>query len=71
MISFKNILKQYSKQTVLEIDSLDIPVGQTFGLVGNNGAGKTTLFNAISGFLPIDSGSISFDGYEIGKALRM
>ena len=41
MISFKNILKQYSKQTVLDIDSLDIPKGQTFGLVGNNGAGKT------------------------------
>ena len=47
MISLKNISKKYSKQTVLDITALDIPEGQTFGLVGNNGAGKTTLFSCL------------------------
>ena len=47
MIYIKNITKTYNKETVLEIDYLEIKPGQTFGLVGNNGAGKTTLFSTI------------------------
>ena len=38
MIYIKNITKTYNKETVLEIDYLEIKPGQTFGLVGNNGA---------------------------------
>ena len=47
MITLKNITKNYSKDTVLDITSLEIPAGQTFGLVGNNGAGKTTMFSCL------------------------
>ena len=38
------------------------------GLIGPNGAGKTTLFNCISGLVPADSGTISFDGHDITRA---
>ena len=65
MISFKNILKQYSKQTVLEIDSLDIPIGQTFGLVGNNGAGKTTLFSTLLDLIKPSKGRVTNNGVEV------
>jgi len=34
-------------------------------LVGNNGAGKSTLVKAISGLIPVLSGSISFEGERI------
>ncbi len=47
MISFKNLKKSYAKNVVLDIDFLEIPKGQAFGLVGNNGAGKTTLFSCL------------------------
>ena len=30
-----------------DIDLLEIPKGQAFGLVGNNGAGKTTMFSCL------------------------
>ena len=42
MIEAREITKKYGQTTVLDIPSLDIPKGQTFGLVGNNGEGKTT-----------------------------
>ena len=45
MIDITSLSKTYGEQTVLDIDQLHIPTGQTFGLVGNNGAGKTTLFS--------------------------
>lgn len=45
--------------------SLTVPKGKIVGLIGPNGAGKTTLFNAISGFVPTHSGSVSF----LGRAL--
>ena len=47
MITIDTISKRYGKAEVLNVSSIDIPTGQSFGLVGNNGAGKTTLFNVI------------------------
>jgi ABC-type branched-subunit amino acid transport system ATPase component len=47
--------------------SLRVAEGRITGLIGPNGSGKTTLFNAIAGYLPIDSGSIRFDGREIAR----
>ena len=45
MISVSNLSKSYNGVTVLNIENLDIPAGESFGLVGNNGAGKTTFFS--------------------------
>ena len=68
MISFKNILKQYSKQTVLDIDSLYIPKGQTFGLVGNNGAGKTTLFSSLLDLIKPTKGRVINNGVDVSQS---
>ena len=68
MISFKKILKQYSKQTVLDIDSLDIPKGQTFGLVGNNGAGKTTLFSSLLDLIKPIKGRVINNGVDVSQS---
>ena len=48
MIQTTLLSKKYGPVEVLHIDALDIPTGQSFGLVGNNGAGKTTFFNILS-----------------------
>ena len=65
MIITSNLSKAYNNNVVLNIENLEIPKGQSFGLVGNNGAGKTTVFNIISGFLKQDSGTIVFDGQDL------
>ena len=65
MISLKNISKKYSKQTVLDITALDIPEGQTFGLVGNNGAGKTTLFSCLLDLIKPTTGRVVNNGVDV------
>ena len=45
--------------------SLEVPRGQIVGLIGPNGAGKSTLFNAISGLVRPQSGTVRFLGEEV------
>jgi branched-chain amino acid transport system ATP-binding protein len=45
---------------------LSIKTGHVHGLIGPNGAGKTTFLNLISGHTRQVSGSISFDGKNVG-----
>ncbi|MCW5937871.1 MAG: ABC transporter ATP-binding protein [Fimbriimonadaceae bacterium] len=46
--------------------SFQLNQGDLFGLIGPNGAGKTTCFNLITGVYKPTSGSITFNGREIG-----
>ncbi|MEL7606662.1 MAG: ATP-binding cassette domain-containing protein [Sedimentibacter saalensis] len=45
--------------------SLEVSDGEFVTIIGGNGAGKSTLFNAISGTLLCESGTISLDGQDI------
>lgn len=58
MITTSNLSKKYNDATVLHIDHLDIPKGQSFGLVGNNGAGKTTFFSLLLDLIRPTTGHI-------------
>lgn len=58
MITATNLTKRYSQNKVLDIPHLEIPRGQSFGLVGNNGAGKTTFFSLLLDLIEPTTGSI-------------
>jgi ABC-2 type transport system ATP-binding protein len=58
MITATNLTKVYNGVAVLNIEHLDIPAGQSFGLVGNNGAGKTTFFSLLLDLIQPTTGSI-------------
>jgi len=58
MIITSNLSKKYNNNLVLNIESLDIPKGQSFGLVGNNGAGKTTYFSLLLDLIQPTTGHI-------------
>ena len=58
MISTSNLSKKYNGVSVLHIENLDIPKGQSFGLVGNNGAGKTTYFSLLLDLIQPTTGYI-------------
>ncbi|GGE05189.1 ABC transporter ATP-binding protein [Psychroflexus salis] len=68
MIEINQISKVYNGKSVLNIDQLSIPKGQSFGLVGNNGAGKTTLFSLLLDLIQPSTGSISNNGIEVHQS---
>lgn len=68
MISTKNISKKYKGVTVLDIPNLDIPRGESFGLVGNNGAGKTTYFNLLLDLIRPTTGKIITRGVIVNES---
>lgn len=65
MIKTTNLTKKYGKVTVLNIADLEIPKGQSFGLVGNNGAGKTTYFNLLLDLIAPSTGEIVNNGVQV------
>ena len=58
MIQVNQLSKTYNGTTVLNIANLEIPKGQSFGLVGNNGAGKTTFFSLLLDLIQPSTGTI-------------
>ena len=73
LLEVHDVTKHYGPQKALDGVSVSVPKGQVVGLLGPNGAGKSTLMKSILGYLPIDGGTISFDGTDVregGDAMR-
>jgi ABC-2 type transport system ATP-binding protein len=68
-VEAKGICKRYKSffgagTTVLNNISLDIEVGEIFGLLGPNGSGKTTLISIFSTLIYPEQGSLSIMGLD-------
>lgn len=68
MIQVENIKKIYDGNTVLDIQGLQIPIGESFGLVGNNGAGKTTFFSLLLDLIEPTQGFIKNHNVIVNKS---
>ncbi|MEI7510485.1 MAG: ABC transporter ATP-binding protein, partial [Flavobacterium sp.] len=69
MIQVNNLSKTYNNGIkVLNIDGLEIPKGQSFGLVGNNGAGKTTFFSLLLDLIQPSSGYIKNNDIQVNTS---
>lgn len=68
MITTSNLSKIYNNNTVLNIENLDIPKGQSFGLVGNNGAGKTTYFSLLLDLIQPTTGHIKNNNVLVNES---
>jgi branched-chain amino acid transport system ATP-binding protein len=65
MLEVRDLHVNYGSISALHGISLTIPKGHIVTLIGANGAGKTTTLRALSGIIPVHSGSIHFEGEEI------
>ena len=68
MITIDTISKKYGKAEVLNVENIEIPKGQSFGLVGNNGAGKTTLFNILLDLIRPTTGIITNNNIVVSQS---
>ena len=68
MLTVQNINQYYGGSHILRDVSLTATPGKVTVLLGRNGVGKTTLLKSLMGLVPIESGSIQFDGKAIDKA---
>lgn len=61
----KNIVKRYpSSGFTLQLDKLELHLGQITGLVGENATGKTTLLRILAGELAADSGTLEYPMFD-------
>ncbi|HJB12884.1 MAG TPA: ABC transporter ATP-binding protein [Candidatus Oscillibacter excrementigallinarum] len=67
MLEIKDLNVFYGAIHALKGISLTVADGELVSLIGANGAGKTTTLHAISGLLPVASGSILLDGTDLQK----
>ena len=68
MIQVQDLSKSYNGTTVLKIDQLEIPKGESFGLVGNNGAGKTTFFSLLLDLIHPTTGAVINNGVQVNTS---
>lgn len=66
-VEVEQLTKRYGEAFALEIPSLRIASGATFGLVGNNGAGKTTFLRLLLDLLQADAGSIAIQDWIVAQ----
>ncbi len=71
IVNIRELRKSFAD--VIAVDGVTITVepGEVHGILGPNGAGKSTTINCITGLLPYDSGSVTYeDGQTISKWKR-
>ena len=66
IIEVNGLTKQYGGKTVVSSISFSVREGEIFGVLGPNGAGKTTTLEMIEALRPIDAGTVTVDGLDVG-----
>jgi ABC-type branched-subunit amino acid transport system ATPase component/ABC-type branched-subunit amino acid transport system permease subunit len=67
LLEVRGVTKRFGGLTAVDGADLTVERGSITGLIGPNGSGKTTLFNLITGNMPVDAGTVAFNGKRIDK----
>jgi ABC-type branched-subunit amino acid transport system ATPase component len=65
LLTVDGLTKRFGGVAAVDGCSLEVREGTVTALIGPNGSGKTTAFNLITGYLPADSGKVSFAGKDM------
>ena len=68
LLRCRQVCASYGPMQVLFGVDLTVREGEIVALLGTNGAGKSTLLRSVTGLLPANEGSVSFDGSDITSA---
>jgi phospholipid/cholesterol/gamma-HCH transport system ATP-binding protein len=67
LIQFKDAVKRFGANTVLDGVNLNIYKGEITSIIGKSGTGKSVLLKHIIGLYRPDSGQVLFDGKPLSK----
>ena len=67
LLEVAGLTKRYGDQTVLAGVDLLLGRGERLAIMGPSGSGKSTLLNCVAGLEVADSGTIRFEGRELGR----
>jgi branched-chain amino acid transport system ATP-binding protein len=68
LLELNGVTLSFGGVKVLQEVTFAVEAGSVVGVIGPNGAGKTSVMNVITGLHACRSGSLRFDGVEIGRA---
>jgi NitT/TauT family transport system ATP-binding protein len=66
-IEIRGLTKQFGDSYIYRNFDLDLREGEFISIFGPNGCGKSTFINLISGMIPIDGGTVLYDGKTISQ----
>jgi len=66
LVELRDLKFGYNDRLILDGVSLRVPRGKVTALMGASGGGKTTVLRLIGGQYRAQSGSLTFDGQEVG-----
>jgi len=67
LLNLTEVESGYDDLQILWGINLSVAAGKVTAIAGPNGAGKSTLLKTIVGTIPLNSGSINFDGKDISQ----
>jgi branched-chain amino acid transport system permease protein len=65
LLEIDELTVRFGGLVALRSVALTVPAHSVLAVIGPNGSGKSTLFNAVTGLVPADQGSIRFASNEI------
>lgn len=71
MLAIHDLHKSFGDVVALQGCTFEVPRGRMLGFLGPNGAGKTTAMRSVFGLVRPDSGTVTWDGQQIGPAERL
>ena len=66
ILTVKDLGISFGSNHVLKSINFELGEGEVLGVIGPNGAGKTVMLNVLTGILKPMSGTIEYEGKEIG-----
>ena len=66
----RSVEKRFGRHRVLAGVSFSVAPGGILGLIGPNGAGKSTLLECVTGLLPMDRGTVEWQGRAVPPSRR-
>ncbi len=65
LVRFSGVDKAFGPKVVFSGLDLEIRRGETITVMGASGSGKSVLLKILIGLIPVDKGSVVFDGQEV------